>query len=90
MATPWLNRFGLFLCGWLLVGVATLFSLGLWDPMFYFMITAVGFLLAMEYSEPLERPTGHRRLGWLAVLILGVFANIVITWIESTTGIALL
>lgn len=91
MTHNWRNRFGLFLVAWLVAGGVLLAALGLWDPMLYFVIAAVGFFLAMEYSEPRgERPVWHRRLRWVGVAILLVFANIVVTWVERVAGVSLL
>lgn len=91
METSWRTTFGLFLVGWLVVGAALLASLELLEPLLYFVIAAVGFLLAVEYSEPSDhRPTWHRRLRWVSLAILLVFANIVVRWTENTTGISLL
>jgi len=91
MTSNWRNRFGLFLLGWLGAGVALLASLGLWDPLLYFIIAAVGFFLAVEYSEPPDhRPPWHRRLRWVSLAILLVFANIVVSWIENISGVSVL
>jgi hypothetical protein len=91
MEPSWRHRFGLFLVGWLVAGVALLASLELLDPMLYFVIAAVGFFLAVEYSEPPDhRPQWHRRLRWVSLAILLVFANIVVRWTENITGISLL
>jgi hypothetical protein len=90
MGTDWRRPFGRFLVGWLLAGAGLLAALGLWDVQLYFVIAAVGFLLAVEYSEPLgHRPKGHRRLRWVSLGVLLVFANIVVSWIQNVTGVSL-
>ena len=74
-----------------MVGGALLASFELWDPLLYFIIAAVGFFLAAEYSEPPDhRPSWHRRLRWVELAILLVFGNIVVSWIQNVTGVSLL
>lgn len=89
MTQSWRNRFSLFLTAWLVAGGGVLGILSVMDPMLYFIIAAVGFFLAVEYSEPADgRPVWHRRLRWVGVAILLVFANIVVTWVETVTGVS--
>jgi hypothetical protein len=90
MAESWLTRFGFALVGWLVAGVVVLLILGMWNPTLYFIVGFVGFVLAMEYSEPREaRPKWHQRLRWVLVLNLMVFTYIVVTSIERAVGVAI-
>jgi hypothetical protein len=91
MLAPWATKFGIALGGWLMGGFIILIALGMWDPTLYFIIAFVGFLLATEYSEPpRNRPTWHRRLRWVTLVNLLVFAYIVVRWVEETVGVAIL
>lgn len=91
MVETWIKKFGLTFGCWLTTGLALLLALELWDPEFYFIIASVGFVFALEYSEPeSDRPTWHRRAGWLLLLDLVVFGNIVITWAENVAGVSIM
>lgn len=91
MAGEWTHRFALFLSGWLLLGAGTALTLGMTDPLLHFVITYVGFVLAVEYSEPpTERPVWHRRLRWVTLLGLLAFGFTVADWVERVTGAPLL
>lgn len=90
MAGSWVTRFGFALLGWLVATVILLLVLGMWDPVLYFSIGFVGFVLATEYSEPRgTRPKWHRRLRWLLVVNLLVFAYVVVTSIERAAGVTI-
>lgn len=85
------RRFGVLLCGWILVSLAVLELLGIGDSILYFILTTVGFILAMEYSAPAQhRPTWHKRLRWVTSLLVVGFGYIVFTWVEEVVGISLL
>lgn len=89
-STP-VNRFGLLLGGWILGSLAILELLGIADPTLYFILSTVGFILAMEYSAPAQhRPPWHRRLRWVTSLLVVGFGYIVFTWVEEVVGVSLL
>lgn len=91
MTGEWAHRFALFLGGWILLGIGTALALGMVDPLLYFVIAYVGFVLAVEYSEPLYgRPDWHRRLRWVTLLGLLAFGYAVVDWVERVTGTSLL
>lgn len=85
-ATPG-KRFGVLLGGWILVSLTILESLGVGDMKLYFILSTVGFILAMEYSEPSQhRPTWHKRLRWVTSLLVVGFGYIVFRWVEQAVG----
>jgi hypothetical protein len=91
MRRTWVRQFVLFLGGWLLVGLSALAVVGIRDPIQYLVVMYVGFLLAVEYSEPpFERPVWHRRLDWVSVAGLLVFVYVAVDWVLTVTGVSLL
>ena len=90
MPSQWVSKFSYVFGGWLVAGLLVLLILQLWDPGFYFIIAFTGFILATEYSEPREaRPEWHKRLRWITLLSLLIFAYIVVLWIEEAIGVAI-
>jgi hypothetical protein len=78
------------LSGWVLASLAVVESLGIADVKLYFILATVGFILAMEYSEPAQhRPVWHTRLRWVTLVLIGGFGYIVLTWVEDVVGISI-
>ena len=76
---------------WLLASLVVVLALEMWGPKLYYFTTYVGFLIAIEYSEPqVDRPHWHRRLDLLSVTGFFGFVYIVITWIEQVIGAGIL
>lgn len=84
-------RFSVCLSVWLLGSLVGLIALNLWNPLLYFLVAYTGFLVAVEYSEPLgDRPTWHRRMDWVVVAGFFVFVRLAVSWVEQVTGTSLL
>jgi len=75
----------------MLVSLAVILGLEMWDPKLYYFAAYVGFLFAVEYSEPqVSRPTWHHRLDLVSVVGFLGFVYMVVSWLEQVTGIVLL
>jgi len=76
---------------WLLASSVVILALEMWDPKLYYFAAYVGFLIAIEYSEPqVARPHWHRRLDLISVAGFFGFVYIVIIWIEQVIGAGIL
>lgn len=85
MLGPWAARFGIALGWWLVAGFVVLLTLGMEDSTLSFIIAFVGLVLATDNSESLRnRPAWHRRLRWVTLVNLPMFAYIVVRWVEET------
>lgn len=79
MATRQRTRFVHATLAWLLGSVLVLVVLDALSYELTFVVGLIGFLVVVELTAPLNvRPTWRRRLRWLILLGLVVFAGIVI------------
>lgn len=91
MDDNWAQQFALSFGAWLIASLAVILALELWDPTLYYFAAYVGFLLAVEHSEPqVGRPVWHRRLDVVSVAGLVGFGYVVISWVEQVTGMVIL